>query len=181
MISSKPWQKLKIMKSIPALRLLQVRTCCAVFIYPSLFMYQVLLPGSMSTLQYSRKLDTSGTIGTALILSRMRFPWSRNFMQNWPQGEPFWNIWSISQSIQWLVLWIMTRIMSPILAVNWYLWLGWCSSGLIVFLIARHFGSSEFGAVCAALFAQMLPWYIYIDHIGVERYSEVAWLVFKIA
>jgi len=80
-------------------------------------------------------------------------------MQNWPQGEPFWNIWSFSQSIQWLVLWIATRVMSPILAVNWYIWLGWCGTGLIVFLIARHFGSSEFGAVCAALFAQMLPWY----------------------
>ena len=127
-------------------------------IYPVWFMFPTLLPGTNSMLQYSGVLDTSGTVEVTQALQRMKYPWSLNVMANAPFGESFWNLARLVQSIQWLVLWFLTRFNSAILSVNLFICLGWVLSGISVYVLCRYLRLSIFSSTVSGLLIQMLPW-----------------------
>jgi hypothetical protein len=127
-------------------------------VYPTWFMWPCLLPGTNSMLQYASYLDTSGTVSFAQSLSRMATPWSWNYFNNAPIGESFWNPTKAVQGIHWLVFWIETRVMSPVLAVNVFIWLGWVLSGIAGYKLARYLKMSMFSAVFVGLLIEILPW-----------------------
>lgn len=129
-----------------------------VVIYPVIFMHRELVPGASSLLQFSSRLDSSGTVRQAQILSRMGTLWSHNFLDNAPSGVSFWNTSSISQSLQFVALWTLTRVFSPILSVNLWILMGWILSGLAAYFLAKKIGASYFGSISAALFCESLPW-----------------------
>jgi hypothetical protein len=109
-------------------------------------------------LQYSHILDTSGTVAIAQSIERMRYPWSMNVMANAPFGEDFWSLSRMVQAVQWLVLWILTRFGSAILAVNLLICIGWVLSGIAAFALSKYLKYSTIAAVFSGLLVQMLPW-----------------------
>ena len=127
-------------------------------IYPTWFMWPCLLPGTSSMLQYSAILDTSGTVAIAQMLQKMPYPWSTNFMQNAPLGESFWSPPMLTQSVHWLFFWLETRFMSPLLAVNVFIWIGWVLSGIAGYTLARYLKMSMFSALFVGLLIEVLPW-----------------------
>jgi len=129
-----------------------------VVVYPVIFMHREIATGTSSLLQYSSRLDSSGTVRQAQILNRMGTLWSPNFLDNAPSGVSFWNTSSISQSVQWVALWTLTRVFSPILSVNLWILMGWILSGLAAYFLAKKIGASYLGSISAALFCESLPW-----------------------
>jgi hypothetical protein len=131
---------------------------CLLVVYPLWFMWPTLLPGTGSMMQYSHILDSSGTVSIVQALDRMQFPWSVNVMSNAPIGESFWGLSRMVQSIQWLVLWSLTRFCSPILAVNLFIFIGWVLTGVSIFVLSRYLKLSMISATTCGVLAQMLPW-----------------------
>ncbi len=137
---------------------LRAQPAWLLMIYPTWFMWPCLLPGTSSMLQYSAILDTSGTVAIAQMLQKMPYPWSTNFMQNAPLGESFWSPPMLTQSVHWLFFWLETRIMSPLLAVNIFIWIGWVLSGVAGYKLARYLKMSMFSALFVGLLIEVLPW-----------------------
>jgi hypothetical protein len=131
---------------------------CLLVIYPLWFMWPTILPGTGSMMQYSHILDTSGTVAIVQALDRMQFPWSVNVMANAPIGESFWGLSRMVQSIQWLVLWSLTRFCSAILAVNLFIFIGWVLTGVSIFVLSRYLKLSILSATICGVLVQMLPW-----------------------
>ncbi len=109
-------------------------------------------------MQYSHILDTSGTVAITQALERMHFPWSVNVMANAPIGESFWSLSRMVQSIQWLMLWLLTRFCSAILAVNLFVFIGWVLTGVSIFALSRYLKMSMLSATICGVLVQMLPW-----------------------
>lgn len=126
--------------------------------YPIWFMYPCLIPGSSSILKGQEATDLNGTVFQAQILKNMALPWSSNQMLNAPTGERFWNVFAVPQAIHWGVLWSLTRFLSPVLALNYWLLTGWIISGVSAYVLARYIKVSVFGSLLAGLLVEMLPW-----------------------
>ena len=127
-------------------------------VYPTWFIFPGLLPGTNKILKGQEATDLNGTVFQAQILKNMVYPWSSNQMFNAPVGESFWNIFAVPQSIHWGALWSLTRFLSPVQAVNFWLLIGWLLSGLAAYLLARYMRVSILGSVFAGLLVEILPW-----------------------
>ena len=126
--------------------------------YPTLYLGQALVPGTSFLPATSKYSDLLGTIRQSQILNAMDSPWSTNLMDNAPEGIPYWNLPAMVQGVNWVAIWLLNLVLPPIQAVTWWVWIGWVLSGLSVYWLSKKIGTNEFGAVCAAIFFQMLPW-----------------------
>ena len=127
-------------------------------IYPIWFMYPCLTPGSNSILKGQEATDLNGTVFQAQMLKNMALPWSSNQLLNAPTGERFWNVFAVPQAIHWGALWSLTRFLSPVLALNYWLLIGWVLSGVSAYALARYIKISVYGSLLAGLLVEMLPW-----------------------
>ena len=121
-------------------------------------MYPCLVPGSNSILKGQEATDLNGTVFQAQMLKNMAFPWSTNQLLNAPTGERFWNVFAVPQAIHWGALWSLTRFLSPVLALNYWLLIGWIISGISAYVLARYIKVSVYGSLVAGLLVEMLPW-----------------------
>jgi hypothetical protein len=121
-------------------------------------MYPCLVPGSISILKGQEATDLNGTVFQAQMLKNMAFPWSTNQLLNAPSGERFWNVFAVPQAIHWGALWSLTRFLSPVLALNYWLLIGWILSGVSAYVLARYIKVSVYGSLVAGLLVEMLPW-----------------------
>jgi hypothetical protein len=121
-------------------------------------MYPCLLPASEKIYRGVEATDINGTVFQAQILKSMSLPWSSNVLLNAPEGESFWNVWAVPQAFHWIVLWLLTRVLSPVLALNYWLLIGWIASGVAAYCLARFLKSSISGSIFAGLLVESLPW-----------------------
>ena len=103
--------------------------------------------------------DVGHYVWVAQQLNEMQLPWSRNMLVGAPNGVPFWSPASIVNGLYWAVLWLLTRVASPIVSVNLTLLIGWVLSGLCAYVLAKKLGSNYIGAIAAGISLQMLPWF----------------------
>ena len=101
--------------------------------------------------------DLSGSIRNAWILRSMEFPWSREFLTNYPDGEIFWRWQNFSQLIQLLFQWIYTRIGTPAQSVALITIIGWATTSLILYSTCRSRGVSQYSSILAGFVYQILP------------------------
>ena len=127
-------------------------------IYPIWFMYPVL-DWSSKRLMGEKTSDTSGAVWMAQILSQMRLPWSPNLYTNYPLGESFWHLTKFAQFWQWMYMWIITRFASPYFAVNTLFLIGWITTGVVTFYLARKLRLPVSVALVCGLIVQTLPWF----------------------
>ncbi len=109
-------------------------------------------------MQYSGRLDTSGTVFGAQALQRMKFPWSQNLMINPPEGISTITLANLVQSMRLIVLWVLVRFFDPIYSVNLMILTGWVLTGIAAFCLARHLSANIAGAFAAGLICESLPW-----------------------
>ena len=121
-------------------------------------MWPSLQPGSHRLMQYSPILDTSGAVRIAQMLQNMSFIWSQNRMVNAPSGNSFWSIPYVPGAINWIALWVSTRVFDPFFSVSLWIWAGWVLSGLVVYWIAREVGIRFYGAILSGVLVETLPW-----------------------
>jgi hypothetical protein len=88
----------------------------------------------------------------------MATPFSKNQMVYAPSGTSFWNPVEIVNAIYWLYMWLLTRVISPIDAVNFGLLTGWVLSGLSVFFFMRWLKFSVLVAFFSGFLIEMMPW-----------------------
>lgn len=135
-----------------------IKTMGLMSVYPVLFMFPALFRDNVLLARESYS-DVRHYVWMAQQLRNMKFPWSYNYMYNAPEGASFWNPAAFVNGIYWIMTWILTRAISPLLTVNLLIFFGWVLSGFVSFLLARKIGSSYLGAICSGLFLQMLPWF----------------------
>jgi hypothetical protein len=145
----------KVITNLNTLRKFRV---LILLLYPTAFLGQSLLPGSNVLPASSRNSDILGTVRQSQILNAMDWPWSQNLMDNAPHGSAYWNLPAMVQGVNWVAIWLLNFVLHPIQAVTWWVWIGWVLSGLSVYWLAKKIGANEFGAMCAAIFFEMLPW-----------------------
>ena len=61
-------------------------------------------------------------------------------------------------AINWVALWVSTRVFDPFFSVSIWIWAGWVISGLVVYLIAREVGVHFYGAILSGVLVETLPW-----------------------
>jgi hypothetical protein len=109
-------------------------------------------------MQYSPILDTSGAVRIAQMLQNMSSVWSPNRMVNAPSGNSFWSIPYVPGAINWIALWVSTRVFDPFFSVSIWIWAGWVLSGLVVYWIACEVGVHFYGAILSGVLFEILPW-----------------------
>lgn len=92
------------------------------------------------------------------MLKSMSSVWSPNRMVNAPSGNSFWSIPYVPSAINWIALWVSTRVFDPFFSVSIWIWAGWVLSGLVVYLIAREVGIHFYGAILSGVLVETLPW-----------------------
>ena len=132
------------------------------FVVPMFWMLPVLRLNGRSHLRGASQpanlvTDLNGAIFMADVLRHMDWPWSTARMISFPTGQSIWRWQAITQLIQWLSLWLMTRVLQPTFAVNLLVLLGWGLTGIAVYLLARELEASAPIAAMAAAMAQILP------------------------
>ena len=121
-------------------------------------MYPVL-GWSSKRLMGEYRNDSSGAVWFAQMLNQMKWPWSPNLYTNHPSGESFWYLIKFTQFWQWLYMWVITRFANPYFAVNTLFLLGWITTGVAVFFIARKLRLPVSIALGCGLIVQTLPWF----------------------
>ena len=130
----------------------------ALALYPILFFLPALRPNSWSRIGDSNA-DLDHAVFEVIGLKSMTFPWSKNVALDYPFGENFWAIPShVTQGVQWLGMWMLARVVDPMLAVELWQFIGFLSTGFVTYLIARELSISYSLAVFASLLVQALPW-----------------------
>ena len=127
-------------------------------LYPTVFLGESLIPGSTGLLSSSNRSDIFGTVRQSQILDSMFWPWSKNLMENASSGLDFWNLPAMVQGVNWAAIWSLNRIVPPIQAVTWWIWIGWVLSGISVYILTKKIGATELGALSGAVCFEMLPW-----------------------
>lgn len=129
-----------------------------VSLFPLIFFWPVLRPNSWLRIGDS-PADVDHAIFEVVGLKTMSFPWSKNMALNLPTGENFWSVPShVTQSIQWLAMWAIGKLADPMLTVNLWMFVGFLSTGVVVYLICRKVQVSRPLALFGALLVQCLPW-----------------------
>lgn len=126
-------------------------------LYPVVFMWIPLQSAGSLTIGRGTS-DVQGTVFRAMQLSEMPTPWSRSYLLAAPEGEGFWNLTTLPSAFKWLALWISTRFLDPISAVNMWIVLAWVISGIGVYLVGRQLGASTIASIAAGIMGQSLPW-----------------------
>lgn len=101
--------------------------------------------------------DLDGAARFAYLLSDMTFPWSNTTFISSPTGASIWRLEAFSQILQTLFLWLSVKIVSPMLAANLLIFLGWYGTGVVVYLIYRRCGGSKWIALACVFAIQLLP------------------------
>jgi hypothetical protein len=143
---------------IESKRLHQIKTLGIFSAYPILFMFPALFSGNTLMVRKTNS-DVGHYVWVAQQLNEMKFPWSRNMLIGAPNGAPFWSPASVVNGLYWVVLWLLTRIVPPIVSVNLTLLIGWVLSGVCAYVLAKKLGANYVGAIAAGLALQMLPWF----------------------
>jgi hypothetical protein len=125
--------------------------------YPAIYMAPVLNPGTRSRIGSGRS-DMNGAIILAQQLKNMRFPWSRSDWLGFPDESSFWIFTRFSQTIHWIIFYVLTRFFSAFEAVNLSILLGWSLTGLLAYLVAKEIGVSKLISIGVGLATQLLPW-----------------------
>jgi len=130
--------------------------------FPIVYLWPMLMPGTRSHLRSPRAkpdllTDMDGAIWLARALSSMIWPWSPSTVTAVPDGESIWRWQAITQALQMVGLWALTRVFEPALSVNIFVLLGWTVTGLGGYVLARVLGAGFVGALVAGLLCQMLP------------------------
>ena len=128
------------------------------FVYPSLFMLPALNPFNETMMGGEGNTDLHFGMWNFQMLEKMPAPWSINSFINAPDGETFWKLSTIVNGLFWLFAWLQTRIITPMLALNITIWVGWVLSGFAAYFLAKHIGASKFGSIFSGLAVQFLPW-----------------------
>lgn len=61
-------------------------------------------------------------------------------------------------AINWIALWVSTRVFDPFFSVSIWIWAGWVLSGLVGYWIAREVGVHFYGAILSGVLVETLPW-----------------------
>jgi hypothetical protein len=109
-------------------------------------------------LMASKRSDLGAYVWIVQWLDNMAVPFSKNRMVYAPSGTSFWNPVEIVNAIYWLYMWLLTRVISPIDAVNFGLLTGWVLSGLSVFFLMRWLKFSVLVAFFSGFLIEMMPW-----------------------
>lgn len=130
--------------------------------FPVLYMSPVLGPGTRLHLRSPRAepdllTDMDGAIWLARALRSMPLPWSESVVTAVPTGESIWRWQAVTQALQVVSLWGLTRVLEPTLAVNTFVLLGWIVTGVAGYVLARSLGADTVTALSAGVLCQMLP------------------------
>lgn len=126
--------------------------------YPTWFMGPALNPWGHKLLQMNSSSDISGSVFNAQMLAKMTFPWSSNAYLNAPEGSNFWTFYEINHAIHNIYYWMLTRVATAEFAVSSFIYIGWVSSGIAVYLLTKKISGSIFCAVYAGILCEILPW-----------------------
>jgi len=124
---------------------------------PIAYMAPVLSLGTRSRIGSGRS-DMNGAILLAQQLKNMRFPWSQSTWLGFPDESSFWIFTRFSQTIHWIIFYVLTRFFSAFEAVNLSILLGWTLTGVLAYLVAREISVSKPISIGVGLATQSLPW-----------------------
>ena len=125
-------------------------------LYPISFMFPVLRWNTARRFGPA-KSDMNATLSIVQWIDNMRLPFSNNAWFDYPNDASFWSIHRVFQGIQWLLLFVETRFLPPLLSINVFLLLGWITAGVVSYLVARELNQGRFISLWVGLFVQMLP------------------------
>lgn len=131
-----------------------------IIIFPLLFFWPVLFLGQNNVLSLpglNGLTDTLGLVRVAQMAPTMANPLGEQFFTNYPMGEVLWNLSSLTQSIQFVFLWVMGNFLDPFFSANLFLLIGWVFTGLAVFELSKSIGLPDSYALAAGISAQFLP------------------------
>ena len=97
---------------------IRVQPAWLLIIYPTWFMWPTLSFHSSNLIKPSTYSDLNGLYNSALFLHGMKFPWSKVANLNGMVGESFWSLATYSQSIHYVLIWLLTRLLPYVIAVN---------------------------------------------------------------
>lgn len=131
-------------------------------VYPLVFMRGILRPNSPYHLRSpyadpALLTDFDGGVRLSQIIEAMRWPWSLSPLSAWPTGEGILRWQTLSQGIQFGALYLLTRVVQPVFAMNLLVFVGWVLTGVATYGLARRLGAARSTALAAGLVAQMLP------------------------
>ena len=136
---------------------IRVQPAWLLIIYPTWFMWPTLSFHSSNLIKPSTYSDLNGLYNSALFLHGMKFPWSKVANLNGMVGESFWSLATYSQSIHYVLIWLLTRLLPYVIAANLYLLLSWILSGVMAYAVSREIGSSKFASFFVGLILQLSP------------------------
>ena len=149
---------MKLKSMIDSKQLNQIKLFGLFAVYPTLFMSPALFSGNTLMVRKTNS-DVGHYVWVAQQLNAMQFPWSRNMLIAAPNGVTFWNPAAIVNGAYWLLLWVLTRVFSPLVSVNLTLLSGWVLSGVCAYVLAKKLGANHVGSIVAGISLQMLPWF----------------------
>ena len=149
---------MKLKSMINSKQLNQIKLFGLFAVYPTLFMSPALFSGNTLMVRKTNS-DVGHYVWVAQQLNAMQFPWSRNMLIAAPNGVTFWNPAAIVNGAYWLLLWVLTRVFSPLVSVNLTLLSGWVLSGVCAYVLAKKLGANHVGSIVAGISLQMLPWF----------------------
>lgn len=148
-------------KSSPKKLFLTIATLSAV---PFLLMWEVLVthpnahlanPGMKATA--STVTDLDGAARLAYLLSDMATPWANTHFISAPNGASIWRVQAVTQAIQITFLWVFSHVVSPMMAANFLVFVGWMLTGIVTYLLAKEIGCTQIVSICAAVAMQLTP------------------------
>ncbi len=134
----------------------QVVCFLSLFVYPLWFLYPVFFQDAQHI--GPGVSDLTGAVSNAKILQSMPYPWSFQFLTNYPIGESFWRFENFTQLSQLIATWLLTRFLSPSHSIALLEVALMVLNGVILWRLAKILGLGKNIAVLPALLAQSLPW-----------------------
>ncbi len=125
-------------------------------LYPVVFMFPVLSWNTVVRFGPA-KSDMNATLSIVQWIDNMRLPISKIAWFDYPNETSFWSIHRFFQGFQWLFFYVETRFLSPQLSINVFLLLGWITTGIVSYLVARELNQGRFISLWVGVFVQMLP------------------------
>lgn len=129
-------------------------------LFPFVFYSPVLLSRS-TNLQLVPGLngltDALGLVRVAQMAPSMVHPLGQEFWTNYPSGELLWNLSSLTQTWQFIYLWLFGKFLDPFFVANTFLLLGWLITGLAVFELSKSIGLNNQYSLAAGISSQFLP------------------------
>lgn len=133
------------------------------FLYPVYFLIPVFTGSGNAQMGQPyfgifKATDVAGSIRNAWVLKSMDYPWSYEYVTNYPEGEFFWRWQNFTQFVQLIYTWLMTRFLSPSIVVASIILIGWVFTGYIIYRCALQLELAPLYALAAGFLWQILPW-----------------------